>query len=350
MTAILPQSSWSSKLLQFTVALTPNPNTNQPVTFSPAAGTAGGAPYLGGANTITFPFLRSSARITNSGTVAGTTGHFRIWGLTLSQMYQLATLGISYNILPFNFLTVQAGDAASGLSTVFTGTVRHAYGDFEAQPNTPFIFDCVTGPAPGVDINNFLAPTPASFPGPQSVVNMMTGFARQLNYGFLNGGVSTSLMASNSYFPGSVQQQALKCAEENGIEVSLNNFQMMIYPKGGTISSLSAPIISAKTGMIDYPMFLTQGVVVKTLFNPSIVRGGPVQIGSAVLQGTLAAIAAQNVGNPAYVPPVLNGENSIWTVYKIDHALDSQMPNGSWMSTVYCYNPGWSGGIAPVNL
>ena len=349
MTTILPQSSWSSKLLQFTVALTPSLVTNQINTFT----TAAGAPAQGVYNTVTFPFLRSSARITNSGTVAGTTGHFRIWGLTLSQMYQLATLGISYNILPYNFLTVLAGDAVSGLTTLFTGTIRNAYGDFEAQPNTPFMLDCVTGAAPGQDaasVGDWLAPTPASFSGTPTIVSMMTGFARQLNYGFTNGGVSTTQTASNPYYSGTVQQQVRKCAEQNGIEVSLNNFQMIIYPKGGMINSIAAPIVSAKTGMIGYPLFMTQGVVVKTLFNPAIVRGGPIQIGSSVLQGTLAAIAKQNVGNPAYVPPVLNGENSVWSVYKLDHALDSQLPDGQWMSTVYCYNPGWSQGVTPPNL
>ena len=349
MTTVLPQSSWSSKLLRFTVLLTPSLVTNQIQTFT----TAAGAPMQGVYNTVTFPFLRSSARITNLGTVAGTNGHFRIWGLTLDQMYQLATLGISYNILPYNYLTVEAGDAVSGLTTLFTGTIRNAYGDFEAQPNTPFMIDCVSGAAPGKDlkgVGDWLAPTPASFPGTPTVESMMTGFARQLNFSFTNGGVDTSQTSSNPYYPGTVQQQARKCAEDNGIEVSLKNFEMIIYPKGGMINILSAPIISPKTGMIGYPLFTTQGVVVKTLFNPSIVRGGPVQIGSSVMQGTLAAIAAQNVGNALYKAPPTNGENSIWTVYKIDVALDSQLPDGQWQSTVYCYNLGWNQNVPPTNL
>lgn len=343
-----PQKSWSSKLLQLTVALSPNVKTAQPITFASQPGTGPeGAPYQGGANTITFPFLRTSARLSSLGSLTGQSAHIRIWGLTLAQMYQLATLGISYNILPYNFLTLQAGDA-SGLYTVFSGTIRNAYGDFSAQPDVPFIFDCVPGAVgPNGIANGVPLPVPTTFQGSTSIVNLLSGMARQLGYGFVNGGVDTSLTLTNPYFSGTIFDQVQACARavKDVVDVQLGNANIVIFPRGGAINSTVAPIISAKTGMIDYPLFTTQGVVVKTLFNPQIVRGGPVQIGSSVLQNTLSAIAAQN---SSFVPPqtvvTADGTNSIWVAYRIDAALDSQMPNGQWQETVYCYNPGFSQG------
>jgi hypothetical protein len=343
-----PQRSWSSKLLRVTAALSPNVKTAQPITFAAQPGTGPeGTPYQGGANTITFPFLRTSARLSSLGSLTGQSAHIRIWGLTLAQMYQLATLGISYNILPYNFLTLQAGDA-SGLSTVFSGTIRNAYGDFSAQPDVPFIFDCVPGAVgPNGITSGVPTPVPTTFQGSTSIVNLLSGMARQLGFGFVNGGVDPSLTLSNPYFSGTLFDQVQACARavKDIIDVSMTNANIVIFPRGGSVSSTVAPIISAKTGMIDYPLFTTQGIIVKTLFNPQIARGSPVQIGSTVLENTLAAIAAQN---SSFVPPqtiiTADGTNSVWVAYKIDAALDSQLPNGQWMETVYCYNPGFKQG------
>jgi hypothetical protein len=350
-----PQKSWSSKLLQVTVALSPNVKTSQPITFAQQPGIGpGGTPYQGGANTITFPFLRTSARLNSLGSLTGQSAHIRIWGLTLAQMYQLATLGISYDILPYNFLTLQAGDA-SGLYTVFSGTIRNAYADFSSQPDVPFIFDVIPGPVGPQGLTsgapaNTKTPAPTSFQGNPSVVNILSGLARQLGYGFINGGVDPGLTLSNPYFSGTLLDQVRACARavSDVVDVQLGNVNITIFPRGGSISSTVAPIISAKTGMIDYPLFTTQGVIVKTLFNPNIARGAPVQIGSSVLQGTLAAVAAQNSSfQPPQTVVTADGTNSVWVVYRIDAQLDSQLPNGQWMETVYCYNPGFKQGTQP---
>jgi hypothetical protein len=315
--------SWTQKLLQVTVQLGANPGTNQPTTF---AGT--------GSNTITFPYLRTSARVANSGATIDQRATVRIWGVQQSEMYQLSTLGLVYNIVPKNVLTLAAGDLVNGFSTVFSGSILSAYGDYQAQPDVPFVFECVAGLAAGV------APVaPATFQGSTDVATIISGFARQLGMGFQNAGVNVKL--SNPYFPGTVMDQLKACAAHAGIEVSFGANTLTIFPRGGSMSSsgVNAPIISAQYGMIDYPVLTTQGIIVKTLFSPKIAFGGLVQVGSSLLSGTLNAISAQN---PTFKPPQTTpAGNSIWSVFKLDHALDSQVPRGQWMSTAYCYNPGY---------
>jgi hypothetical protein len=249
-------------------------------------------------------------------------------------MYQLATLGIAYNIVAKNTVLVRAGDTITGLASVFSGTIFSAYGDFEAQPDVPFIIGAKAGLA------SLVAPVPASsFPGSTDVATIMSGFARQLGMGFENNGVNVQL--PSPYFSGTLQDQIRKCAEHARIDTSLDTAQgngtLAIWPKGGSRTSIvNAPIISPSTGMIGYPAITQQGIIVKTLFSPLITRGGRVQVQSELLSGTLTAVAKNN---STFQPPAMaqNG-NSIWTVYKLDHALDSLVRNGQWMSTVYCYN------------
>jgi hypothetical protein len=328
--------AWTQKLIRITIALGKNPGTGQQLAFSdPQAGSPGLPTTLSGSsNTITFPFLRTSVRVANSGTFSNNQANIRIWGITPSQMYQLQTLGIVWNVMPNNTVTVEAGDLVNGFATVFTGNIFNAFGDFEAQPDVPFVIDATAGLASGI------APvTPSSFQGSVDVASIMSGFARQLGQGFQNAGVNVKLY--NPYFAGTVNDQIKACADAAGSEYGTISNTLWIWPKGGSrgSSGINAPIISAGAEMIGYPVITTQGVIVKTLFNPQIGFGGLVQIGSSLLTGTLAAVAQSN--SSFIAPQTTATGNSVWGIYKLDHVLDCMVPKGQWMSTAYCFNPGY---------
>ena len=79
----------------------------------------------------------------------------------------------------------------------------------------------------------------------------------------------------------------------------------------------SAPIVSPQTGMIGYPAYTAYGIMLKTIFNPSIGFGQQIQVQSSLQPAC---------GN--------------WAVYGLDHALDEEMPdNGLWESDILAYNP-----------
>jgi hypothetical protein len=124
--------------VSISVTLAQNTQTNQPSTFA------------GGGDTVTIDGLRMIVRIQNSGAPADCRAQIQIFGMSPSLMNQLSTLGLVFNLVPKNTITVQAGDDASGLSPVFTGTIYFAYGMYESQPNVPFHFECIAGAADAV--------------------------------------------------------------------------------------------------------------------------------------------------------------------------------------------------------
>ena len=304
--------SWSQKLLNVSIDLASNSGTSQPVSLSP--GTLQGA---GGSATITG--ARISARIWNAGAPVNCHAEIKVYGLTPSLMNQLATLGLAFNIVPKNTLTLQAGGGAplgSTLPTVFQGTIYSAYGDYDQQPNVPMVFYCVSGGGAVVSKANA-----NSFQGTTSVATIMQTLASAMKFNFENNGVTATL--SNSRLGGTLFDQAAKVARDAGIGWGIiNGTTLSIWPLGGSAASLSAvPMVAAPPlgEMIGYPGYTQQGIIVRTLFNPQIQFGGKIQVVSSLPQAT-----------------------GTWAVNKIDHHLESMVRNGQWKSTIYAYNPNFS--------
>lgn len=296
-------TSWSQKLIQVSVQLAQKSGAPQPNQI------AGPIPAGGG---TTLSGARTSVRIRNAGAMVGCEADVRVYGVQQSMMNQLTTLGLTFNLVTLNQLTVKAGDA-SGLSTVFQGTIYHAYGDYEHQPDVSLMFGCVSGTGASVS-----PVPPSSFRGSQSVVQILQTLAKQMNLNFENNGVSGSL--SNQYVEGSLIEQAWQIARHAGIAIAvINGTTLAICPRGGQLSAIGAPpVITAGQNMQGYPAFTQQGIIVKHLFNPSIQFMRPVQLqGSSITQA-----------------------NGTWVVYKLDLDLDSLVPHGQWMGTAYCYRPG----------
>jgi hypothetical protein len=303
------QQSFVQRLLTVAVKLVSNSNTAQPTTFP------------GGSDTVTLTGSRMSARIENNGAPAGGRATLSVWGLTPSLMNQLSTLGMIYNQVQRNAITISAGNAGGATPTVvFSGTVVFAYGDYNQAPNVPFVFECQSG------LIDAVAPaTPLSYPGPSvDVANVMSGIAAQMGLTFENNGVSTKLSAS--YFPGNAWTQAQKCAADAHINVAIipgSPGKLSIWSKGGSRTSqatTTVPLISPDTGADGYPTFAPNGYLVsKFIFDPRVTFGTTIQIQSSLPQA-----------------------NKTWVVQKLDLALDCLMPKGQWLSTAFCYPLGFA--------
>jgi hypothetical protein len=320
----------AQRRIEVAIRLAPSSGTNQPGTFAES-----------GTDTVNIKGLRTSVRIANSGAPAGSHATLRIYGMKPSLMNQLTTLGLVFNLVPKNTLTISAGSDPAAMSTVFSGTVYAAYGDYSALPDVPFQFDCLAGVADAV------APAPvSSFTGATSAVNVMQGLARQMGLGFENNGVDVQL--SSPYFSGSLMTQAQKCAEHAGIEWGIfNGNTLAIWKRGGNRNTPDVPVISPSHGMIGYPAFTQGGIIVSTVFDPKISFGSLVKVQSSLLEDIAAAqqkpatLGGQQVAANAGIFP------TTWAVNKLDLALDAQVPRGEWRSTVYAYNPNFVTPIPP---
>ena len=258
-----------------------------------------------GTNQVTVANRRISCDVMNAGVPSGSELHMSIYGMTLSTMNDLATLGQRVALVPKNTVTVVADDA-----TVFVGTVLNAWADFGAAPEVAFRVEAISG------LGDAIAPVPpSSFKGSTDVVNVMQSFAGKMGLNFENNNVNAKL--SNCYFPGTIRDQALACAKHAGIGVDFSNGTLSIWPGNGTRGG-TTPTVSPDDGtMVGYPSFIAEGILIKTLFNPSIKFMGQIKV-----QGSQITPA-----------------NGTWGIFGLNHSLESQMPHGQWFSIVSCFNP-----------
>lgn len=296
-------TTFAKKQIEVSIQLANNPQTNQPIQFSET-----------GSDTLTVNDKRISVRVQNSGAPSSSAAQLLLYGLSGSVMNQLSTLGMMINTVPRNTLTVKAGDQGSALSAVFTGTIVNAYADLNAAPDVAFVMHCQSGLA---DATMNVPPT--SFAGSTPVSTIMSGIARQMNIGFENNGVDTVL--SNPYYRGPAQQQMRQCAEDAGINAEIVNGNVLaIWPRFGSRNTQNIPLIAPppQGGMIGYPSYTQQGILVRNIFNPNIAFGGKVKVQTK-----------EQISQRA---------NGTWIVLKLDLALESQVPKGKWEMAAYCYN------------
>lgn len=285
---------------------------NQPPTFAGSD-----------ADTATFSGHRASLRVQNSGGLNGTTAHVAIWGLRLEQMNQLATTGRVIGMIPRNVINVSAGDAISGMSTVFVGTILDAYADFNKAPQVPMEFECIAGGAESV-----IPAEPSSFTGSTDVVQILKTLAGKMGWGF-EASPDITAQLSNPYFSGSAWDQVRAVRDAVRINIELINNVLCVWPLYGSRTSLGLePIVAPPPlgQMIGYPTFTQQqGIMLRNVFDPRI------QFGKQITVQTSLARASGS-----------------WIIAKMDLALDAQVPGGLWEQVLTLFRPGVAQPIVQV--
>jgi hypothetical protein len=263
----------------------------------------------GAGNVATLRGFRASARVRHAGGPSDGTLDLTVWGMTETMMNQLSTLGMQINLVPKNTVVVSAGDNNGTPTTVFLGYILQAWADFSQQPEVPFHITAHTG------LPQSVIPAQAtSYRGQVDVGTIMSGLATSMGLKFENSGVQVQLR--NPYFAGSYKSQMRECAEAAGISASIINGTLAIWPKNGSRGG-AIPMVSPDTGLVGYPAYNAYGIMIETLFNPSIGFGQKINVQSSL--------------QPAC------GE---WAVYGLDHELDEEVPDGGrWHSRILAYNP-----------
>ncbi|KAA1013036.1 hypothetical protein FVF58_09605 [Paraburkholderia panacisoli] len=258
-----------------------------------------------GANTVTLSGLRVRAEIQQFGGDAMPQVQLLVYGLPASMMNQLTAIGpINSAVLFQNSVLIAAGDSGKTLTTVYSGSIWQAWADYNQIPESALNISAVGGLAAS------LKPVAAtSYTGSADVETIMQSLASLAGLSFVNHGVSVQL--SNPYFPGTALAQIRECAQAADCNITIENGALEIWPKNGSRSLPAIPVVSVETGMVGYPTFSSNGLMVTTMFNPSIKIGGQFQVQSSI--------------KPA---------NGIYVATQISHSLESMVPEGQWFTHI----------------
>ena len=288
---------------------------------------AQGATFAGtSSDTLTLSGLKTQASISNVGQLQGCQLTLAVYGLTLSQMNDLSTLGPQLGVIKRNIVKVEASIDNGGWSAVFEGVIQTAFADLQGMPDAVLrvtansIAALVVEPVEARSIN-----------GAVNVAGVLQLLAAQatppLNFEN-NAGVNVILR--NPYLWGSVHDCIKELCEAAGINWVIQNHTLAIWPRNGsrTPAGMAAPIVSSATGLVASPTYTAFGLLLKTLFNPAVLFGGAIQVQSALTTNAAAQGAA--VAQALKLPV-----DGIYQVVQLNHELESWVPNGHWFSSIY---------------
>lgn len=229
----------------------------------------------------------------------------RIFGLPLDMINQLTRIGPINNQHRMNIITLSAGEEGGAMSTVYEGTIDSAFGDFNGSPEVVLNVVALAG-----SFEDLKPVQPSSYQGSVDAANVMSDLSKLMGFTFENNGVSVIL--TDRTFNGTAMTQVRECAHAARINYTVDRGKLAIWPASGY--RLGTPIkVSPDTGMVGYPSFSSNGIIVTTLFNPDIQQGGRIDVSSDL--------------------PVACG---VWNVFSVAHVLESETPNGQWFTQVAC--------------
>lgn len=254
----------------------------------------------GQGNTADLKGLRASCRIVKAGGRDMGRLEAAIFGLPLSMMNQLTTLGTQIDLTEKNSITVTAGEEGGSMSTVFAGTISVAFADMKAMPEVCLRVSAHAGLYEAVKQEQ-----PTSIKDSADVKTVFGQLAQKMGLRFEGNDVDVKI--PNLYLSGSARSQAMALAQMAGVQWIIDNGTLAIWKSGSARQGNSTPLISPQTGMVGYPAFNQAGIEVTTIFNSDLKPGGKIQVKSDL--------------TPAC------GE---WHIMSLEYALDSMIPKGKW--------------------
>lgn len=281
-----------------------------------------------GFNTVKLSGLRVLTTVQKGGFPSMDQASIRVYGVPPSVMNAVSTLGVTLPMARLNnTVLVEAGDAVNGMAVVYQGYLSNAWQDFSEAPETALNLTGSGGFAEA------LAPSqPISVEGAADVATIMQSIAGRMGWAFENSGVNVKL--SNPYLSGSALKQAHDLARAANIEMyadtSTNPVTLAIWPKTGTRGG-QVPLINAASGMVGYPTFQSNGMSLRTLFNPNVRLGGQIVVESSVggapttITGSKLVPDGTQSGGPS---------GSWYVIGPLVHDLSAQVPGGPWFTDI----------------
>lgn len=265
---------------------------------------------------------RASVEIVNYGGESQGEARVKIFGMSLSLMNKLTTIGpVMSQLWASNTIEILAGTNPDALTSVYIGSILTAMVDLNAAPDASFevfAFSSAVAALQSADSTVFSKAV--------SIDTVMRKLANNLSLAYLNTGkktvegVEVADPVTGSFtqpvtFNGSYLDQIKSCASSvmpARIDFKIENGTLYIKNPFSHYQSANVPVISPTTGMTGYPVFNSHGATLKSLFLPFVVLGGEVQVKDSQIDAV----------------------NKFWTVFYVRHELESLTPHGRWFTLI----------------
>ena len=231
-----------------------------------------------GSNTKIMTGIPIKARIEKTGPPDFNKASVSLRGLRLEDMDKMSTLAFRPMFRARDFITIVA----------FSGEITNASADFNAAPDVAFKIEAMTG-----YFGNITPAGPTAIQGAQPVADFIAMQAKAMGYEFRNEGVTAQI--SNAVFNGSPMAQARSAARQTGIELLLDDGVLTICPRGGSEEQGNAVLLNKSTGLLGYPVMTSEGVEVKSLYNPAFRLGKLIQLESIVPRASAMGFSASGL-------------------------------------------------------
>jgi hypothetical protein len=285
--------------------------------------TFSGAPGFSGAPTGTFSAqgLRAAVNVQAFQDRSVVMAQAKIYGLSLAQMtaYSSQIPGAPSGpagLVPFNLL-IEAGDAGGTMAKVVNGQIWRSYIDLSGAPES-----CLSVSVAGTLYQSAATIGSQSWAGAQNAEDLIQSICPEAlprPMTLHNNGAHAVLR--NPSTSGSAIDQIMTLALAAKFLVIFDGDDVYIWPPGGTRDTSPAIAVGPDTdpGMVGYPEFWQNGIIVTSLYNPSISVGRQIQVSSSIpnAQGT-------------------------WSIIQVQHELTTMLSKGPWFTTAVLAPPGSS--------
>lgn len=219
-----------------------------------------------GNDTLTIDNIKASVNVGGYGGVSGTVLNAEVYGLGLERMAMLSFKGIQYERTIQNMMKVWAND-----ELIFTGSIGSCYTDLGRMPDAPLIIQATsTGYDQSVPVKDF------HVQGDAKVADIISSIAKIIGYQAVIGD-SVNDVEADPFYTGNYIEQITACARAHNLNWDFRNGTIYVWKEGDTIDK-TVPLVSAKSGLIGYPIFNGWGVTITTMFSSLLVRGRNLQL------------------------------------------------------------------------
>lgn len=268
-------------------------------------------------NSIEIEGVQASVSIEMYGATMLPLANVEIYNLPVDLANQISTMGL-YTVVAAQKATqviiyIKRAETSNGqgiYSKIFQGGIMVAYDDYNATPERITYIQLSTMG----EYSGSIAPS-VSFKGEVSaeevvkaiVINDKSPILRVQN-------MNVDIVFNNPNFYGDIITQLNQCAKAGNFQYTFRGLQTLyIYPKGATLT-LDTPLrCSPYYGLIGYPKYSSNGIIIRNVFIPNIIYGQSVEIRDSQVQAA----------------------NGVWgNMVTLKHKLSCFIPGGEWETEI----------------